>query len=150
MITEDIARFHCLEDPLRFVLPIAAWIGELKRQRFAVLDHRIAKLLSDIVQDEEGLGLTAFLPVIEDRLGKDAWSVLVAACQDLLDDESHSAIEIAYVWTRDPVSPWSAERLSSTKIRIRGPLLDFPVSNVEVWNKHSQVLWSEELETFKH
>lgn len=149
-MSEEELRYRHLEDPLSFLLPVASWLGELKRQRRAVLDRNIASLLREISADSDNLGLRQFIPLIEDRLGGNAWAVLFKACNELLDDEARQPVEVAYVWIRDPEQLWNAQRLAADKIRICGPLLDFPIREANRWNDRAAALWSPELETFVH
>ena len=139
--------------PLDTLLPVARWIFELKRRRHAVLGHGIAKLLRDVI-DPEAMGvdgqyeLYRFRPLIEDRLGQQAWSVLHDSIAELLNHREPGPIPVVYEWNRDAITPWFAERRVNA-IYIRGPFLDFPISAANVWNEKATVLRKERGLVFK-
>jgi hypothetical protein len=145
----DIAE-ACCEDPVRLLNPIGAWLGTLKRRRYHILDRQMAERFRVVVADDEEQGLHAYLGLIEERLGSETWAVLKQACKDLLSGAASGPIEIVYEWTRDlDLPPRSAERVSLDKIRMRGPLLDFPTREVETWNRRAERLWRPQSRSFE-
>jgi hypothetical protein len=147
-MSERDLRHHYLEDPLAVLLPVASWLGDLKRQRRVMLDRRMARLLLEIPMDADRIGIDRFVPLVRDRLGEPAWEVLVDACNELLDVEGMAPVEVVYEWTRDAAEPWRGERIDIGKMRIRGPLLDFPLGEAAVWNERAAALWSPERGAF--
>lgn len=135
-------------NPIHWLQPVAEWIGELKRQRNALLTTRIAELLSDIfvgdnAKDPDDPQLSLYAKLIKDRLGRPAWQVIETAAVELLESDSAEPIPVVYDWTRDADRPWDGERRADGTIVLRGPLLDFPVSQAAYWNETCQVLREE-------
>jgi len=133
--------------PLHWLTPAAEWIGKLKRQRHAVLTKEIAECLAAIFGEadpyaEYDARLRDFAPIIEDRLGAAAWSVLSDASRKILNG-SDSSVSVVYDWTQNPEEPWAAESRGDGTIVIRGPLLDFPVSRVSYWNSKAAIIEEE-------
>lgn len=142
---EDLADRRDSTYPL---YDLAEWICDLKRRRYGMLTKRIASLLIAVFgeDDDEDINnpqLSWFAPMIQDRFGEPAWTVIIAAVLELDGARKPEAIPVIYDWTRNADEPWSVERRADGVIAIRGPLLDFPVSQAAVWNAKSRVMLEE-------
>lgn len=132
-------------DPLRWLLPAARWLYELKHHHHATLDRGTARVLAKILNafrdepDDECPDLAAHRGLIEDRLGTPAWSVLSVVIDLMLHATIAEPMPVVYEWSRDPASPWKA-RCWDGAVVIEGPLLDFPVSQAEQWNAKAENL----------
>lgn len=144
----DPEDFAVRSDPIYPLHDLAEWICDLKRRRYGVLNKRIASLLiavfgEDNDEDFNNPQLSRFAPMIQDRFGEPAWTVIIAAVLELDGARNPEAIPVIYDWTRNADEPWLAERRADGVIAIRGPLLDFPVSQAAVWNAKSRVMFEE-------
>ena len=141
-----LSRRPAAGDPAR----LATWVGELKRHRRAILDRDIAKRIRAIPADDENRGLTSFIPLIKYRLGEEAWSVVIDACDEILAKDAPAEIEVVYEWTCDAERPWRGERVDQGSIVLHGPLLDFPADEAAFWNDKAEDLWSETRQDFTY
>lgn len=134
-----------MSEPINWLQPVAKWLGELKRRRYAVLDQQIANNLLSVF-GEDGVGspydpqLWRYAPMIQDRLNDAAWTIIRATALELQRDGTAQAVPVLYNWTRDAAEPWAAERRANGAIVICGPLLDFPLSRATYWNRKSRIL----------
>lgn len=135
------------QDPRHWLGPVAEWIGNLKRHRYAVLSESIAHSLVAIfseadIDDPYDARLSEFASFIEDRFGDIVWTVIATAITDILNGSS-GPVAVIYDWTRNPEEPWAAEKRKDGTIVIRGPLLDFPTSQVAYWNEKATIFTKE-------
>jgi hypothetical protein len=147
--TDEEVKWALREDPMRILTPIGAWLGALKRGRYANLDCDTAERFTQLESDDEEQGMRLFLPIVKDRLGGEVWDILMQACKELVSGRIAGSIEVAYEWTRDLQQPWSAERVDDHGIRIKGTLLDFPLRNAVEWTRQADTLWRPEEENFQ-
>jgi len=120
-------------NPVIFTVPLARWIGRLKRRGSESLDQGTADIILSFWyrSPRETLLLSQFPEA--------TWECLVQFAKELEYDDDGREFQVTYEWTRDRTTPFKCNVQNNT-IALEGPLLFFPTLQSNHWREKAQVV----------
>lgn len=122
----DLRDFWERPDPL---LELAWWVSDLRRTGEAMIGGSFADLFEEARQDAR----SDLTDLVYAALSEEAWHRVLEAAEDIA--RTDRTVLVSYSWGVLH-EPWRAV-VENNEIRLRGPLLYFPILETPTWEEHA-------------